>query len=844
SPILTLCPPAVNGEDFDCGNAAPMQEFFPDNLWLDTLNFHFPHPGIESTPDVDYFRIRLPQVNEQCDAPCPPILSGKFSPAALSILIESDRDRPVLVTVTNFTTGFVLDNNPATAVPDEVEQNGRRYSITRSGNNTLIQLQCPQGSGAFADGLVGLALSDPEGGRNFYNLRASYQAIASCDIDKLLVSPGMQELILGRLFGAVDPPPDIRFLPMMTVADPANAAATRGQSLPFMDEPADNGNWSDQDRWLVLLPRGQTSLDITVEAPPGADAFDVGIELRNLDDQPVAQAVEVGNALNGTPGAAMALRAPAGEPADGSNSRRYRLQTQQLEGCFYVLKVDRSQPGGRFSFDATFVKTPEISVTPGALSFGNRCQGTLSEAQWVSVGNTGTAALTLTGVDLTGPNAGDFVLSNLPGLPAAIQPGASLLVGISFLPGDSGTRTAQLVLSSDDATDPVVSIAVEGTGQAGDLAPPQLNCPGDLVVWTCGDGETVHYTVTARDDCDATLEVVCLPPSGTRFPLGSTEVHCSVTDDSGKPAECTFVVQVLSDTEPPAIVCPADRVVDPMGPEGALVFFTVETQDNSGGPVAATCTPASGSWFPVGETPVVCEAVDPCGNRSECTFTVTVREAPDSHYFVERFDGPDWNPAWETPGGAYSLAGGEVRPNGPRAYIRTAATDYNTLDFQAEILYSMNGGGGAAGLFFGLGEAVGDPGYFNEPLHSVYALDHAQDFALYQGTMIRSLASSGAPVNFHAWQDAATISDGQHALRLIKQGDVLRWQMDHQYAAASGFVPTYSGSITLGEVPFLDTSNSRLFFGTDASPTRIREFSVVRLGPALSIGLAGDQVVI
>ncbi|MCP5518873.1 MAG: HYR domain-containing protein [Verrucomicrobiales bacterium] len=844
SPILTLCPPAVNGEDFDCGNAAPMQEFFPDNLWLDTLNFHFPHPGIESTPDVDYFRIRLPQVNEQCDAPCPPILSGKFSPAALSILIESDRDRPVLVTVTNFTTGFVLDNNPATAVPDEVEQNGRRYSITRSGNNTLIQLQCPQGSGAFADGLVGLALSDPEGGRNFYNLRASYQAIASCDIDKLLVSPGMQELILGRLFGAVDPPPDIRFLPMMTVADPANAAATRGQSLPFMDEPADNGNWSDQDRWLVLLPRGQTSMEIAVEAPLGADAFEVGIELRNLDDQPVAQAVEVGNALGNPPGVAVALLAETGGPLDASTSRRYRLQTQQLEGCFYVLKVTRPQPGGRFSFHATFTKTPEITMAPGALAFGNRCQGTPSAPQWIELRNSGADVLTVANLGVAGPEGPDFRLAATPALPTDIPPSGTLRFALYFQPGANGPRTAELVIASNDPDDPELRVPLTGTGQAGDLAPPRLDCPSDRIVYTCSNSATVNYTVTALDDCDTELEVVCLPPSGSEFSRGATEVRCEVTDNAGRTAACAFTVTVLADTEPPVISCPERRVLEAMGPAGALAFFNVNAVDNSGGPVTVTCSPPSGSWFPPGETTVTCEAVDACGNRARCAFAIVVNEFADPHYFADTFDGVDWHEAWASPGAAFTLVNGEVRPNGPRAYIRTAATDYNTLDFQADLVYLIDGGGGAGGLFFGLGAAELDPGYFNEPLHSVYALDHTQDFPLYQGTMVRALAASGSPQNFQAWLDPATTADGQHALRLIKQGDELTWQMDHLFDPATGFEPAYTGTMTLADVPFLDASNSHLFFGSDASPTRIREFRVTRLAPALRAELTGANVIL
>lgn len=72
----------------------------------------------------------------------------------------------------------------------------------------------------------------------------------------------------------------------------------------------------------------------------------------------------------------------------------------------------------------------------------------------------------------------------------------------------------------------------------------------------------------------------------------------------------------------------------------------------------------------------------------------------------------------------------------------------------------------------------------------------------------------------------------------------MTWQMDHLFDPALGFEPTYSGTITLADVPFLDASNSRLFFGTDASPTRVSEFRVTRLSPSLKADLTGGSVIL
>lgn len=54
----------------------------------------------------------------------------------------------------------------------------------------------------------------------------------------------------------------------------------------------------------------------------------------------------------------------------------------------------------------------------------------------------------------------------------------------------------------------------------------------------------VTYTVTAEDDLDGRIPVLCSPRSGSRFALGRTRVHCSATDSSGNRATASFAVTV------------------------------------------------------------------------------------------------------------------------------------------------------------------------------------------------------------------------------------------------------------------------------------------------------------
>ncbi len=78
-----------------------------------------------------------------------------------------------------------------------------------------------------------------------------------------------------------------------------------------------------------------------------------------------------------------------------------------------------------------------------------------------------------------------------------------------------------------------------------DTTPPTLSCPpGVLVIERGPPGEVVTFSVAASDDQGCTLSVVCVPPSGSFFPHGTTLVTCTATDASGNQATCQFPVTV------------------------------------------------------------------------------------------------------------------------------------------------------------------------------------------------------------------------------------------------------------------------------------------------------------
>lgn len=166
-----------------------------------------------------------------------------------------------------------------------------------------------------------------------------------------------------------------------------------------------------------------------------------------------------------------------------------------------------------------------------------------------------------------------------------------------------------------------------------DTTPPTLALPGDLVAEaTSGDGAVVTFAATASDIVDVTADVACLPASGSQFALGVTPVNCSATDHAGNTATGNFTIKV-QDTTPPALTLPLDQVVEATSAAGATVNFAASALDIVDGNVAAACTPAPGSTFPLAPAPtqarttlVECEASDAAGNTGHGSFKVTVQD--------------------------------------------------------------------------------------------------------------------------------------------------------------------------------------------------------------------------
>ena len=180
-------------------------------------------------------------------------------------------------------------------------------------------------------------------------------------------------------------------------------------------------------------------------------------------------------------------------------------------------------------------------------------------------------------------------------------------------------------------TTTVSCVATDSCGQTANCAftvtieePPLLAVCSPNITFRATDssGAKVFYNSSTSGGCSG-ASITCNPPSGSTFPIGTTTVSCLATDACGQTDSCAFTVTVV---KPPLVaICPANILVAATNSSGTTVSYTCSTSGGCTGGASITCSPPSGSFFPIGTTTVSCLATDVCGQAASCAFSVTVK---------------------------------------------------------------------------------------------------------------------------------------------------------------------------------------------------------------------------
>lgn len=252
--------------------------------------------------------------------------------------------------------------------------------------------------------------------------------------------------------------------------------------------------------------------------------------------------------------------------------------------------------------------TDPTLLAPGAISIEADTSGGLDA--------TGTAIAALLG-NATATDIVDPAPTVTNDAPAVLPVGDTV---ITFLAADAtgNMTTATTTVTVTDSTGPTVT------------PPAAVTVEGDVTGGADATGATIAAFLTgatATDIVDTTLTITHDGPAV--FPVGSTVVTFTATDDAGNASTATSTVTV-TDTGLPDVTAPANLSLDGDVPGGvdatnaAIVSLLAGATATDVVDADVTITNDAPSVFPLGDTTVTFTGTDDSGNAATATTVVTV----------------------------------------------------------------------------------------------------------------------------------------------------------------------------------------------------------------------------
>ncbi|HET9183988.1 MAG TPA: choice-of-anchor D domain-containing protein [Candidatus Angelobacter sp.] len=210
---------------------------------------------------------------------------------------------------------------------------------------------------------------------------------------------------------------------------------------------------------------------------------------------------------------------------------------------------------------------PIGSLSPAGLNFGNQLFDTSSAAQTVTLSNTGTDPLSISGITVTG----DFTQSNT--CPLTLAVGGSCTIQVTFHPRAIGTRSGFLTISSNSSP-PVVADFVSGTGVNPEISvsPLTINFADQPINTTAPDqtitvtnpGSTLLHVSSTLVSGSPDLNVVVNNCSGGVAPAATCTIEVGFTPRSVGPASGTLSIASDAPTSPTTVAL-SGKGIDPIG---------------------------------------------------------------------------------------------------------------------------------------------------------------------------------------------------------------------------------------------------------------------------------------
>jgi hypothetical protein len=294
-------------------------------------------------------------------------------------------------------------------------------------------------------------------------------------------------------------------------------AVVSTSSLSFGNQP--QGSISPA-KAVTLFNQGNQPLTVTNVAPTGPDANQFALQANNCDSQPIAG------------GASCTLNVVFAPQAIGP----YQAEIDILDNSGGLSAAKQV-----IALSGTGVAaSPIANLLPASLIFGTLAVGSTSGPQPITLRNLGSAALTLSQVTFTGPDAANFAVApsgtTCP-IGSTVAIGASCLVQIDFTPQTSGAKNST-VNFVDNASGSPQSISLSGTA----IAPALQIFPTSLTFAAQSVGTpSPSQTITLSSTATSSVTIKGITITGANAGDFTENGNCSAVLGAGASCQITVI---------------------------------------------------------------------------------------------------------------------------------------------------------------------------------------------------------------------------------------------------------------------------------------------------------------
>ena len=189
-----------------------------------------------------------------------------------------------------------------------------------------------------------------------------------------------------------------------------------------------------------------------------------------------------------------------------------------ITGTLTVLGSDGSS-SATLNLSATAV-TPgaQISLSSSAVQFGTVSIGSTGNAN-LAISNTGGSDLSISVISITGPEFGLTGIST----PKTISAGQSVPVALTFKPTAAGALSGSLTITSNDPTNPTMTVSLNGTGSTAAVGQLQ-DVPSSLSFGSVSVGSSGTKQITLSNTGNAAVQITSIAAAGTGFSVNGLTV--------------------------------------------------------------------------------------------------------------------------------------------------------------------------------------------------------------------------------------------------------------------------------------------------------------------------------